>query len=89
MSAISLKVPPYWFKEINKLLTGFLWSDKKTRISYKRLIRPRKTGGLDVYSYYFIYNARFPLKWIEGRSLSERSNSISLSASWFYLKTTF
>ena len=103
ISAIPLKFPLYWFTEINKLFTDFLWSNKKTRISYKRLTRPRKRGGLgvpDVYSYYLAYNARFPMlwaytgqsefgswKWVDENILANQDKSLSLTALWYYPKT--
>ena len=103
ISAIPLKFPLYWFTEINKLFTDFLWSNKKPRISYKRLTRPRKRDGLgvqDVYSYYLAYNARFPLlwaytgqsefgswKWVDENILANQDKSLSLTALWYYPKT--
>ena len=46
LSLIPLKVPGYWFKEIKKLLTQFLWGNKKPRISLDKLNVCRKKGGL-------------------------------------------
>ena len=103
ISAIPLKFPFYWFKEMNKLFSDFLWSNKKPRISYKRLSRPSKRGGLgvpDVYSYYLAYNAKFPLlwaytgqselgswKWVEEKILANQDKPFYLTALWYYPKT--
>ena len=102
ISSLPLQFPPHWFKEINKSFTGFLWNNKKPRIGYKKLMRPRNRGGLgipDVKLYYLSYNARFPLawgygggteicswKWTEEQILSEYSKNISLESLWFHPK---
>uniref|UniRef100_A0A8C5APU3 Uncharacterized protein n=1 Tax=Gadus morhua TaxID=8049 RepID=A0A8C5APU3_GADMO len=65
-----------------------LWSNRKTRISYKRLSRSRKRGGLgvpDFCSYYLAYNAGFPFwKWVEETILANQDKSFSLTALWYY-----
>uniref|UniRef100_A0A667XFI8 Reverse transcriptase domain-containing protein n=1 Tax=Myripristis murdjan TaxID=586833 RepID=A0A667XFI8_9TELE len=71
MSSIPLKFPPSWFKEINKIFSGFLWNYKKPRISQKKLKNPRPSGGIglpDIYQYYIAYNARYPLQWAYNRN---------------------
>lgn len=40
ISAIPLKIPQKWFKEIDTLFSHFLWRGKKPRISRKKLTMP-------------------------------------------------
>ena len=66
LSSIPLKIPDYWFKEINKLFTKFLWRNKKPRISLKKLTMNRNEGGLgipDIYDYYLAFNIKYPMLW--------------------------
>ena len=95
MSSILLKFPPSWFKEINKLFSGFLWTDKKPRISNKKLNNPRIKGGLglpDIHQYYITFNSRYPLQsayagvieigrwgWLEENILKSYNKGITLT----------
>uniref|UniRef100_A0A8C6WXR2 Reverse transcriptase domain-containing protein n=1 Tax=Neogobius melanostomus TaxID=47308 RepID=A0A8C6WXR2_9GOBI len=66
ISAIPLKVPQKWFKEIDTLFTQFLWNGKKPRINRKKLTMPKGKCGLGVpsiYMYYLAFNVRYPLTW--------------------------
>lgn len=99
MSSIPLKFPPSWFKEINKIFSGFLWNNKKPRISQKKLINPRSCGGIglpDIYQYYIAYNSRYPLQWaynrdrqigswewLEEQLVSKHNKELTLSNLWY------
>ena len=83
ISAIPLKFPQQWFKEIDKILSSFLWCDKKPRINHKKLSMPRNKGGLavpDVYLYYLAYNVRFPLSW------AYKNKNQYIEGSWEWLE---
>uniref|UniRef100_A0A8C6TC84 Reverse transcriptase n=1 Tax=Neogobius melanostomus TaxID=47308 RepID=A0A8C6TC84_9GOBI len=65
-SSIPMQFPQKWFRAINKEFTTFLWKEKRSRISLRKLSIPRKSGGLgvpDMYTYYLALNAQYPLTW--------------------------
>lgn len=66
MSSMPLMFHPNWFKEINKILSEFLWNYKKPRISQKKIINSRSSGGIgltDIYQYYIAFISRYLLQW--------------------------
>lgn len=103
ISSIPLKFPTSWFKEVNKILHGFLWNYKKPRISQKKLNEPRSRGGIalpDIYQYYIAFNSRYPLQWgynterkigswdwLEEKIISEHCKELTLSKLWYNPKT--
>lgn len=99
ISSIPLKFPSSWFKEVNKILYGFLWNYKKPRISRKKLSEPRFRGGIalpDIYQYYMAFNSRYPLQWaysterktgswdwLEEKIISNYNKELTLTRLWY------
>uniref|UniRef100_A0A665UXX1 Reverse transcriptase domain-containing protein n=1 Tax=Echeneis naucrates TaxID=173247 RepID=A0A665UXX1_ECHNA len=81
ISAILLKFPQQWFKEIDKLFSSFLWQDKKPRINHKKLAMPRNKEGLDKNQY-----AIGTWEWMEESVISEYNKTNSIKSLWYHPK---
>lgn len=102
MSAILLRFPEQWFKEMKTLFSNFCEEMVKPEKALKKLTIPRMKGGLgvpDVYWYYLSFNGRYPLswaytelsekgswKWPEQNLIAESSKYISLAPLWYHPK---
>ena len=83
INSTPLKFPTSWFRDIESLFIRFLWNNKNNRISFKKITIPRSRGGLgvpDIYQYYLLYNAWYPLTWAY--------KSDALIGSWQWLEET-
>ncbi len=53
-SMLPLSPPPGYFKEINSIISKFIWNDKCPRIKLTTLQHPNSAGGLAVPNFEFI-----------------------------------
>ena len=66
--ALSTPIPKTFFKNLDKLISRFLWNGKTPRIKLKTLCRPTEQGGLnlpDFQLYYLAAQSRAIWTWIK------------------------
>ncbi len=68
---LPLSPPPGYFKEINSIISKFIWNDKCPRIKLTTLQHPNSAGGLAV-PIFLLYYWSFQLKalhnWVDPQS---------------------
>ncbi len=70
-SMLPLSPPPGYFKEINSIISKFIWNDKCPRIKLTTLQHPNSTGGLAVPNfelYYWSFQLKALHNWVDPQS---------------------
>ncbi len=65
---LPLSPPPGYFKEINSIISKFIWNDKCPRIKLTTLQHPNSAGGLAVPNfelYYWSFQLKALHNWVE------------------------
>ncbi len=68
---LPLSPPPGYFKEINSIISKFIWNDKCPRIKLTTLQHPNSTGGLAVPNfelYYWSFQIKALHNWVDPQS---------------------
>ncbi len=68
---LPLSPPPYYFKEINSIISKFIWNDKCPRIKLTTLQRTNSAGGLAVPNfelYYWSFQLKALHNWVVSQS---------------------
>ncbi len=68
---LPLSPPPGYFKEINSIISKFIWNDKCPRIKLTTLQHPNSTGGLAVPKfelYYWSFHLKALHNWVDPQS---------------------
>ncbi len=68
---LPLSPPPGYFKEINSIISKFIWNDKCPRIKLTTLQHPNSTGGLAVPNfelYYWSFQLKALHNWVDPQS---------------------
>ncbi len=63
--------PPSYFKEINSIISKFIWNDKCPRIKLTTLQHPNSAGGLAVPNfelYYWSFQLKALHNWVDPQS---------------------
>ncbi len=70
-SMLPLSPPPGYFKEINSIISKFIWNDKCPRIKLTTLQHPNSAGGLAVPNfelYYWSFKLKALHNWVDPQS---------------------
>ncbi len=70
-SMLPLSPPPGYFKEINSIISKFIWNDKCPRIKLTTLQHPNSAGGLAVPNfelYYWSFQLKALHNWVDPQS---------------------
>ncbi len=70
-SMLPLSPPPGYFKEINSIISKFIWNDKCPRIKLTTLQHPNSAGGLAVPNfelYYWSFQLKALHNWVDSQS---------------------
>ncbi len=70
-SMLPLSPPSGYFKEINSIISKFIWNDKCPRIKLTTLQHPNSAGGLavpDFELYYWSFQLKALHKWVDPQS---------------------
>ncbi len=70
-SMLPLSPPPGYFKEINSIISKFIWNDKRPRIKLTTLQHPNRAGGLAVPNfelYYWSFQLKALHNWVDPQS---------------------
>ncbi len=68
---LPLSPPPGYFKEINSIISKFIWNDKYPRIKLTTLQHPNHAGGLAVPNfelYYWSFQLKALHNWVDPQS---------------------
>ncbi len=68
---LPLSPPPGYFKEINSIISKFIWNDKCPRIKLTTLQHPNSAGGLAVPNfelYYWSFQLKALHNWVDPQS---------------------
>ncbi len=68
---LPLSPPPGYFKEINSIISKFIWNDKCPRIKLTTLQHPNSAGGLAVPNfelYYWSFQLKALHNWVDSQS---------------------
>ncbi len=68
---LPLSPPPGYFKEINSIISKFIWNDKCPRIKLTTLQHPNSPGGLAVPNfelYYWSFQLKALHNWLDPQS---------------------
>ncbi len=68
---LPLSPPPGYFKEINSIISKFIWNDKSPRIKLTTLQHPNSAGGLAVPNfelYYWSFQLKALHNWVDPQS---------------------
>ncbi len=69
--ALPLPIPGSYFNTQNKIISTFIWNDRKQRINFKGLLRQKEEGGLGVPSlqnYFHATQILTMMKWMKGKT---------------------
>ncbi len=72
---LPLSPPPGYFKEINSIISKFIWNDKCPRIKLTTLQHPNSAGGLAVPNfelYYWSFQLKALHNWVDPQSTVSR-----------------
>ena len=67
--SLPLTIPKSIFKTLDKMISNFVWQNKKARISYKKLQSAKRDGGLNLpnmQNYYWAAQLKTIMSWITG-----------------------
>ncbi len=70
-SMLPLSPPPGYIKEINSIISKFIWNDKCPRIKLTTLQHPNSAGGLAVPNfelYYWLFQLKALHNWVDPQS---------------------
>ncbi len=68
---LPLSPPPGYFKEINSIISKFIWNDKCPRIKLTTLQHSNRAGGLAVPNfelYYWLFQLKALHNWVDPQS---------------------
>ncbi len=71
---LPLSPPPGYFKEINSIISKFIWNDKCPRIKLTTLQHPNSAGGLAVPNfelYYWSFQLKAFHNWVQNQNQKE------------------
>ncbi len=80
---LPLSPPPGYFKEINSIISKFIWNDKCPRIKLTTLQHPNSAGGLAVPNfelYYWSFQLKALHNWVDPRWCVHITEDLTWSA---------